>query len=101
MSGLFDYQPSCSPGDAIVDLYGDGSQVMCVPADTANSIVAGGGKILGTTANQPPQRVTQPGQYYNAGNLGTVNVSAGPTDTNTYVLVGAAAILFFFMLKRR
>lgn len=72
INGLYDvgdeYKPCSSPaaGEALVDLYGDGSLVMCVPVNTIASLTAGGARVIsygpGTTPQSAPVGQQQPPQ---------------------------------------
>lgn len=90
-------------------------QVLC-PRGQVEDYDPATGQWLGTCVNdtqayeqgptyQPPRQgvPSQPaqGQPYNAGNLGTVNVSGGaPVSDNTILLI-AGGVLLFFLMKRR
>jgi len=80
---LGDYVPSCAPGEVIVDLYGDGSTVMCVPntPDVVSQIVGTGGRILGYAGGGPTPGVTVTPPPPTAGAPPPVPVSAAPPSS--------------------
>ena len=51
----------------------------------------------GPTYKPAPAPQVTPEGYYNAGSLGSVNVSAGPSSDNTILLIAGAVLLFFAM----
>lgn len=100
------------PAPGLAGFGGLSSDVLC-PRGQVEDYDPATGKYLGTCVDettaydrgpifQPPSPTPRPGPY-NAGNRDTVNIKAGSSNTNTdtYILVGAAAILIFFMMKHR
>ncbi len=60
---LGDYEPCTSPGqdEALIDLYGDGSMIMCVPINTLASLTSQGARVISYGPVTPKTIAPAPG----------------------------------------